>query len=355
MHVYLITCLENGKLYVGQTSKSDLNRYFDKKRKDALLKPNKKIPLYNAFRKYGHNAFVVESIVQPKSKRQMNSIEIALIRILNTRCRDVGYNVTAGGEGLLGVKRTAEQKAAMSVRMKGKRYALGVKRPQEFKDVLAKRMAGNKYGCKTPSSPKHVAALLANSFANKTREEFAAIHKMATDSRKKNGWIISEECKRKISSATKGKKKSPETCQRMQRAAQNRTHEDKQRRSIAGNKARSEKLSTEERSRLAKIGSDAALAKLGPYIPKPQPTEKKCKYCGAVKPLAEFVRCWRSSLRNPESGRWNYRCLCKDCQYADKVSRRAKQKLLNGPSRFSDILQQGNNNRTESSSATVSG
>jgi hypothetical protein len=108
----------------------------------------------------------------------------------------------------------------------------------------------------------------------------------------------------------------------MREASAARTPEYKSALSALANQKRQEKLSPEKRSELARIGSEAALAKLGPYIPKPQPTEKECKHCHAVKPIKQMKRSWSKSVRFPELGRWHYANECKDCANRIKNERR---------------------------------
>jgi group I intron endonuclease len=239
MHVYLITCTANGKIYVGQTVKDNLQSYFVHKLWTAEHAEGKTTPLYNAIKKYGRDAFSIKSLVETQKREHLNDLEKLFIRLYQSKKKSIGYNATDGGEGL-------------------------------------------------------------------------------------QGYIVSEETKNKLSAIAKGKPKSEETKQRMRAASAARTPEYKSALSALANQKRQEKLSPEQRSALAKIGSDAALAKLGPYTPKPNPEVKTCRICSTPKPIDEFVKCWVRSKREPETGRWSYRTECKLCFQEYKRSRRVK-------------------------------
>lgn len=98
---------------------------------------------YRATTKQGRNeywqrivskhGFIAEIVKDGLSFEEANAYEIELIKQL----RDQGCvlcNMTDGGEGCLGVKKTAEQKAAISAKNKGKKRA----------DATKEKMQGNK-------------------------------------------------------------------------------------------------------------------------------------------------------------------------------------------------------------------
>lgn len=98
-YIYKITNLINGKMYVGQTTKTIEERFrlhiYDSVRKD---KRDDNYPLYKAMKKYGINNFQIECIEEcPISK--LNEREIFWINSLNTYKN--GYNATLGGGGFL--------------------------------------------------------------------------------------------------------------------------------------------------------------------------------------------------------------------------------------------------------------
>jgi group I intron endonuclease len=168
MHVYAITNKINQKLYIGQHGGEDLQAYLRKRMKAALRGANNSPHLYNAFRKYGENAFEICSLVNPIDKPQMDALEIFFIRTFETQNPDIGYNLIAGGGGALGYLHTDEEKAHMSEVMTGREVTWGDKisaaqkgRPLTPEHIAALK-AGQK-GCKKPPrSPEHLRKIGEN-------------------------------------------------------------------------------------------------------------------------------------------------------------------------------------------------
>ena len=99
MHIYKITNLLDGKFYVGKTVNSDLSAYFEDKRWRAMNGHHDNPRLFNAMRKHGLENFVVESLVQTSDVEQLAKMEIFFIRTFGSQVHEVGYNVSAGGDG----------------------------------------------------------------------------------------------------------------------------------------------------------------------------------------------------------------------------------------------------------------
>lgn len=99
MHVYCITNNINGKLYVGQHSKDDLEAYFAYNIRMAgrPSAQHHKPLLYRAITKYGAQAFTIESLVSPVDKDQMDKLETFFIRTFETQNLEIGYNISPGG------------------------------------------------------------------------------------------------------------------------------------------------------------------------------------------------------------------------------------------------------------------
>ena len=95
MKVYKLRNLINNKLYVGKTEKT-LEIRLDRHLKKSKYKENR--PLYNAFRKYGFENFVITLIEECSSKEQLKQRESFWIKELNSLVPN-GYNLTEGGEG----------------------------------------------------------------------------------------------------------------------------------------------------------------------------------------------------------------------------------------------------------------
>lgn len=109
--VYLITCLVNGKKYVGQTTQALDKRINQHKYGDQYID--------RAIRKYGWENFTVEVLKECKSKEELDYWEKYFIKVLNTK-RPNGYNLTDGGEGISGLEFTAEHRKNISAARTGK-------------------------------------------------------------------------------------------------------------------------------------------------------------------------------------------------------------------------------------------
>lgn len=118
--VYLVTCIITGKQYVGITTRGYLNRW--KRHIRASLKKKDNYKFHAAIRKYGVENFIIE-VLERKSysnpKRLVGWLyrrEMFWIEKLETK--RYGYNSTDGGDGVLGLARTDEERKLMSDRMK---------------------------------------------------------------------------------------------------------------------------------------------------------------------------------------------------------------------------------------------
>lgn len=156
MHVYCITNLVNGKIYIGQTTKNSVERYLLEDTWRANSGNNSKPLLYRAYRKYGKEGFSITSLIRPISKPQMDEMEKFFIRTLESRNRAIGYNICAGGQG---TSRPCSQqtKDRISAATKGKIVSL------ESREKMRKSQSGKRRG---PLSKEHKAKI---SVANKGR------------------------------------------------------------------------------------------------------------------------------------------------------------------------------------------
>lgn len=120
MIVYLVENKRNGKRYVGLT-KHDLETRWGQHVKDALYERSNML-LHKAIRKNGPDGFVRTVIDTGESEEQLRQLEKDWIEALGTHVSlGQGYNMTFGGEGLLGYKHTDETKQKMSESRKGER------------------------------------------------------------------------------------------------------------------------------------------------------------------------------------------------------------------------------------------
>ena len=99
MLLYVLTS-PSGKQYVGITSTTVEHRFSGHK---TAAKKGARGPLYQALRKYGADAFRIEVVAVADSWQQLCEMELDAIAGLETRTPH-GYNVTRGGDGVLGVR-----------------------------------------------------------------------------------------------------------------------------------------------------------------------------------------------------------------------------------------------------------
>lgn len=94
MIIYKITNKINGKVYIGKTNRSLLERWREH------CKPSSKcLSIHRAIQKYGKENFTVEQIDIANSETELNKKEIYWIDFYNSSDKNKGYNLTFGGEG----------------------------------------------------------------------------------------------------------------------------------------------------------------------------------------------------------------------------------------------------------------
>jgi group I intron endonuclease len=109
MIIYKTTNLINGKIYIGQDSKN---------RPQYL---GSGVYLKKAIKKYGKNNFIKEILEDSISTKDiLNLREIYWIKKFNSIDSNIGYNLTKGGNGSLGIKVSEEKRKKISESLKGK-------------------------------------------------------------------------------------------------------------------------------------------------------------------------------------------------------------------------------------------
>lgn len=97
MYIYKITNTINGKVYIGQTYNRSIYERFKGHLKSA--KPTHPMLIDRAIYKYGKENFIVEQIDEANSLSELNEKEQYWIKFYNSTDRNIGYNLTTGGEG----------------------------------------------------------------------------------------------------------------------------------------------------------------------------------------------------------------------------------------------------------------
>lgn len=207
-YIYVIRNSINDKVYVGQTSK------FSQRKAGHLYSARRgdQRSLYVAMREFGVDKFafeLLEECVDPHVASQREEHWVKHFDAFNA-----GYNLTNGGGyhvGNRGRKFSEEHKRKISEAHKGKTFSEETRR--KIGRATSKRLRENH-----PMRGKHFSdEALSN--MRKGRRELCESPKWdeirARISETLKGTILSDETKRKISNAGKGRKHSPETIAKM--------------------------------------------------------------------------------------------------------------------------------------------
>jgi group I intron endonuclease len=147
--IYQVTNSINGKSYVGFTIDSMETRWT--KHKSTASKCAKTY-FHKAIKKYGSENFVLSILKQGEDHEWGLKVEEPYhIGIYKTNDPLWGYNLTEGGDGILGYKHTEEYKKSLkgNQNCKGKKNALGHKQTKEWCERQSKRLKG------VPHSDEH--------------------------------------------------------------------------------------------------------------------------------------------------------------------------------------------------------
>lgn len=184
----------NGKSYIGITKNGLRKRFNDHICASSRLESS--YAVHRAIRKHGKECVWIETLVKADYK-YLKDLEIRAISKFNTRV-PYGYNLTAGGDGTVGVVRSPETLERMRL------ASLGSKRSEATKQRMRVAHSGKK-------------------FSQEHKNKIGMVHKgkvVSDDTRKKIsaskiGLIMGEDSRLKMSLARKGKKKSIETRAKM--------------------------------------------------------------------------------------------------------------------------------------------
>lgn len=226
-YIYLLINKINGKRYIGFTTDLEARKSNHINRANAGT--HKNILISNAIKKYGWDAFdyiVIDS--HPDAEYAKNVLEPKYIKEYDTYFENKkGYNMTYGGEGTLGYKRTEEEKRRMSEQRKGKKKNLTEEQRKKIsentsgennpnygkthsKETRKKISEGIKLAYKEgrikikPKSKEHIEKLVQ---ASKNRVYTPELRKKISDAKKgRPGHPHTEEHKKYMSEIMKGRK-----------------------------------------------------------------------------------------------------------------------------------------------------
>ena len=212
--VYCLTSPSGGS-YIGFTS-----RGADKRWSQHVREANKgsKLPLHRAIRKYGPESFTRSLLERMTTEVGAKRAEQLWIKELGTFGSD-GYNLTAGGEGVIGYIHSPEECARRAEAGRGRKHA------PEARAKMSKSRLGNKNCLGREHSPESRAKISASKIGKKHSPE-----SRANMSKSRLGKKHSPETRAKIGESQLGRKHSPETIAQISAAATIREANKKQKR-----------------------------------------------------------------------------------------------------------------------------
>ncbi len=158
--VYIHKNKVNGKVYVGTTSQRPENR-FRKNGMGYFRGYTNKTAFQEDIEKYGWSEFSHTIVATGLSEPEAKAMEQKLIRNLSANDNKHGYNLTLGGDGMLGYKCSDELRRAKSDRMKG----------IVFSEETRKKMSEAKRGYIPWNKGKHPGCSERQLRANKRRAQ----------------------------------------------------------------------------------------------------------------------------------------------------------------------------------------
>ena len=226
-YIYKITNQINGKIYIGKHSTDNLD--------DGYMGSG--ILICKAEKKYGLENFTKEYLAFCDTEEKLNWFEKFYIK--KYKAKEVGYNLTDGGDGHLGFIMTEETKQKLSEANKGKTLSEETKqklrkpKTEETKQKLSEAKKGKTFSeeHKQKLSEAHKGKTLSEEHKQKIGE---AIKKQLIEKGVPfKGQHQSEETKQKISDAMKGKTFSKEHKQKISEAKKGKTLSEETKRKIS--------------------------------------------------------------------------------------------------------------------------
>jgi group I intron endonuclease len=214
MYIYKITNIENNKIYVGQTKFLNIEKRFWSHKNSLSKNKHHNNHLQNSWNKYGEDKFKFEIIEKVLSYDLLNTREIYWIKNLNTTV--LGYNILLGGNGSSGLSHSLSAKIKIGEASKnrgggklGALKMLGRKLSKEHIEKVRNKITGlkrtkeqklaislKKLGKKNPSLCRPVIDNLGNTFKSVLEaSEFHSTHPNCV-SNILNGW--SKQTRNKI-------------------------------------------------------------------------------------------------------------------------------------------------------------
>lgn len=206
-YVYIHTCKDNGKKYVGITTASRPERRW-KEGKGYWYNKH----FYSAILKHGWDNFEHE-VFEVDSKEEMYRKEVELISFYHSNDPEFGYNSSSGGEhGFLGCKHSEEFRRKISEA--GKERWLD---PEYREKVVEAQKKVQKKIHSDPEYRKHMSET-----QKKVHSDPAYLKKLSEAKKGKSRKPLSVEHKKRISETSKERWADPEYRKKLSEAQKNR-------------------------------------------------------------------------------------------------------------------------------------
>lgn len=175
--IYCITCIVNGKRYVGQTTVSFRKRWM-KHKSDLNNNMHCNVYLQRSWNKFGISSFTFE--ILEICVEALNDAEVFWIYTLTTLNRKHGYNLRHGGEN---GRISQETKNKMSKAHIGNRHS------QETKNKISKAFTGKSNHCYGKRRSQESKDKISKAHIGKRTQRNSSGYVCVTFDRQKNRWM----------------------------------------------------------------------------------------------------------------------------------------------------------------------
>lgn len=183
--IYMIKCLSSGKFYVG--SAKNIEGRWKQHKRQLRKSTHKNRYLQNAWAKHGEGAFSFEVVQHVDDINNLIAAEQVILDRMRPYDRTIGFNICEVANSSLGVKRSLETRAKVSLATKGR-----VASP-ETRQLMSASRTGKKKGPRSADAIKKTSdAIRGRKHSNETKEKMS----MSRQS-------VSKETREKLSTAAR--------------------------------------------------------------------------------------------------------------------------------------------------------